>query len=481
MIYKSLINVKRAALVLLGLVAAVSLQGQIEDGSFLEENIIITDMDGNEHDVFAMLDSGKTVVLDLFAEWCGPCWSYHNSGALESLYHQYGPEGTDELMVIAVETDASTPASVLTGGAGSSYGWNWAAGTSYPLANQNIGGIFEQAYYPYIIRICPNRQIYEVGQSSASSIYSQVNTCVSAQGDVNPTIIDYIGATESCGAIDLVVRFQNLGHQTLESSNFDVYVDGDLEMTAEWSGSLAPYGIEEFELGVLDFNQDVQLEIATGADDEFPDSYTTMINFGGPPSTNEVTVRVTLDGDPEETSWKIFDALGTEVAAGGPYQSSQAGTTIFTTVNLELGCHQFVLSDEAGDGFNGGNYFLFDSESTVISGGGGAGWTVISASFEVTSLVGIDNATPAGRVDIYPNPSQGQINLDLSPTQAQVLEMRVIDMTGKTVYRRDLGALPSGLTRKTVDLRDLNPGVYFVEIHAPEGDLRLGDKIVITQ
>ncbi len=151
------------------------LNAQLPDGSAAPD-WVLTDIDGNTHHLYEYLDAGKTVFIDFFATWCGPCWNYHTSGAMEDLYDIYGPDGTDEVMVFAIEADASTPVSEIYN---SSLG-DWSAGTPYPIIDDGDGSInnaYNISYFPTIYGICPNRAITEVGQVSTAELYDFAQGC----------------------------------------------------------------------------------------------------------------------------------------------------------------------------------------------------------------------------------------------------------------------------------------------------------------
>ena len=83
---------------------------QLPNGS-LAPDWTLTDLNGTTHNLYSYLDSGYTVFIDFSAVWCGPCWSYHISGALENLYIDHGPTGypnvspnnTNDVMVFFIE------------------------------------------------------------------------------------------------------------------------------------------------------------------------------------------------------------------------------------------------------------------------------------------------------------------------------------------------------------------------------------------
>lgn len=199
------------------------LQAQLADGS-LAPDFTLTDINGQTHNLYSYLNQGKTVFLDFFATWCGPCWNYHNSGALEGLYEEYGPNGTGEVMVIAIEADNATTMADLYG-TGSNTQGNWVDGTAYPIINSaSQNGAYAIAYFPTIYGICPNRQVTEVGQQSTAGLYNFVQQCPSMTpgfAEWNVTNVSCIGGSN--------------GSITVEASG------GVIPLTYQWSnGSTGP-------------------------------------------------------------------------------------------------------------------------------------------------------------------------------------------------------------------------------------------------
>lgn len=162
-------------------VCTLESNAQLPDGS-IAPNFTFTDMNGNTQDLYTYLNSGKSVVIDIFATWCSPCWDYHTSGELENFYNQQGPSGTDKARVIGIEGDYKTPDSDLTGGGGSM--GNWLAGTPYPMCNPPSAAInptfynnYNVSYFPLMYLICTNKKTLLVDQYTASQLTQALGTC----------------------------------------------------------------------------------------------------------------------------------------------------------------------------------------------------------------------------------------------------------------------------------------------------------------
>ena len=90
----------------------------------------------------------------------------------------------------------------------------------------------------------------------------------------------------------------------------------------------------------------------------------------------DVTVSITFDNYPEETSWQITDG-GNVMASGGTYASSPDGSTLDVTQCLPDGCYTFTIFDSYGDGiccnYGSGSYTVTDEFGNVLASGASFG------------------------------------------------------------------------------------------------------------
>jgi len=150
-----------------------SLSAQLPDGS-IAPDFTVEDINGDVHSLYDYLDEGKSVILDFGATWCNPCWNYHNTGILESVYEDFGPGGSDQVMVFMVEADGDTSQDCIYGlptCIGGTTG-DWTAGVEYPILNppaaqaDDLASDYSIAFWPTLYGVAPNGEIYEVGQAS---------------------------------------------------------------------------------------------------------------------------------------------------------------------------------------------------------------------------------------------------------------------------------------------------------------------------
>lgn len=98
---------------------------------------VAKDINGKEYDIDAILKSGKSIMIDISAVWCGPCWGLHQSGALERLYKKFGPEGSNQIEIFWVGGDSKSTVDRIHGKGGNTHG-DWTKDSNgnpvpYPL------------------------------------------------------------------------------------------------------------------------------------------------------------------------------------------------------------------------------------------------------------------------------------------------------------------------------------------------------------
>jgi thiol-disulfide isomerase/thioredoxin len=464
---------------------------QLPNGS-IAPDWTATDLNGTEHNLYALLDSGYQVIIDFSATWCGPCWNYHTSGVLETLHELYGPDGTNELRVFFIEGDDSTTQADLEG-TGPATAGNWIAGTNYPIID-NGGDIFdayECTYFPTIYTICPNKILTQSGQGSVQAHETILNSasCTAASMPNDVLLMDYVGDMSTCGdnPASLAVRMMNQGLDTLTSCTIQIskllpFNQTEVLGSADWTGSLATYEFTTVSLidVVLDNSTIYVFDVISEDDNDGNNTTMGSVN-SSEESTNNLEIRLKTDMAPIELGWTLTDDLGNvvqEVLPGS--EMTQNLTEYLWDVTLpSLGCYKLTLYDAGGDGWIAGatsmagvGYLMVNSmdgevvvDEEVFFQSTDA-FTTVEFQFEAATVTAVQEEAAAVRAFLHPNPAADLATLTFSTSRGSVGWVDVFHVTGKHVMHCPLGQLAPGNHLQTLDLTRLEAGTYLVQLHA---------------
>ena len=495
---------------------STSASAQLPDLS-VAENFTVTDINGNTHNLYEYLDQGKTVFIDISAAWCGPCWGFHTSGKLESLWAEHGPAGqpgvsantTNDVMVLFLEGELTNTGAQITGTvANQSYSGytqgNWTTGTEYPIVDLSNGSILNDYninFFPTLYKICPNRILTQVSTSnSASQLYSLAQGCAPLPTlGYDPALLSYTGSTQSCdkGTLPITVRLQNMGNEPLTQVSIEAIFNGQSAGWYNWTGNLAKFGVTDVTIDEWFFpttNGPIFARIASPngntSNDQTPTETVEVSSVIS--TTNTVTVKITTDAFGSETTWKLKRSNGTTVAggSGGPYADQVANNQpvvgeypqpdkiVTLTAN---DCYSFEIYDSYGDGISGaygqGTYQVIDNNTNTIVAGGGFnnveitkfGWG-LTAVEEEAAIVGIK---------VFPNPSTGNFNLDLNLANKANVSITVTNAMGQVVYTENKQSIAAGQHIYNMDFSAFADGIYLVSVNA--GDKRYTQLVTLAK
>lgn len=459
--------------------AAISANAQLADGSTAPD-FTETDIYGTEHSLYAdYLDQGKPVLLNISATWCGPCWNYHNSHNLTYFYNAYGPEGSDEVMVLYVEGDEVNTNTASLYGTGPNTQGNWVEGTPYTFIESGaVANAYQITYFPTIYRICEDGTTNELNQLTALGLRDSFSDGCNTLAGVANHAMALSNVVYTCGDI-ITAKVKNLGNNNITSAVVNLKENGTVIATANYTGDVAQFSdaIVDFNEIDIDLNAQYSFEIeSVNGSDLYNDSFAVAdiesIVLAEEVEQVDLTVKVYTDNYPTEITWNIKDSSGSVIATGGPYAGNANGggadalSVITSTIQVEPSeCYSIELMDSYGDGWSyttathnpgvevleNGTQLVFVDAAVGFSNNAPL---VRDAAFSTASA--LDSETfESNNFAMYPNPSTGIINI--STTEA--VNVEVVDITGKTVHQAN--ALESNAS---LDLSALPKGVYLVKV-----------------
>jgi hypothetical protein len=481
-------------------VGAFGAKAQLADGSIAPDFTVTAyqtwlstaGQNGNgTYTLYDYLDQGYTVILDVSATWCGPCWNYHLGGALDDVYINHGPAGypgvaagtTDDVMVIWIEGDGATADATMLDGSGSIGNWVQPNATlgqiQFPMANPasatatQINNDYDIAFYPTVYKICPNRIVTELGQASAATIYSSVGNCPApASQPVDVSALTYEGEMVHCeGAYTPKVQIQNMGTSALTNATVTVTQGGNTVSTGTYTGSLATYGVATVNCTPIANFTGGALAVTvttTGDASATNNAVNATISSAVNAASQIVTVDITTDRYASETSWNIKNPAGAVVASGGGTWTDLGanGTTVRPTATANLNantCYTFEIIDSFGDGlccaYGNGSYTVKDATGAVLATGGEFGDIEVKA-FK-TGVLSVDELNTIA-LNVYPNPASDVVNISFEAANADYA-ISLMDLQGRVVSSQSL-TNAFGTQLISFSTESISKGSYIVSI-----------------
>ena len=280
--------------------------------------------------------------------------------------------------------------------------------------------------------------------------------------------------TQNCSGIQKPqLTIKNFGNETITFFDMCAY-DMHEDHRQSWHGTL-PSGqsvtvtMDEFVAAPCDALH-FYVVMPNGEGDQYmPDNFIHVDMEEVPEIDGYLKMQLKTGAHPENTRVEIIEIESGEIV--NSYTFDQA-SHVYTEelVLMNAGCYRIRVRDLAGEGMGNGFFQFKDSNNNVIMKGGGAAGQF---SYELSSEVQCDGTLSVNETErdlpmVYPNPTQGLINLNLGKGQWQV---QVFDITGHKVMEHQC---ESG---SSIDLSRHQKGLYL--LRAQNGVEEFIHKVVV--
>ncbi|RYD75291.1 MAG: T9SS type A sorting domain-containing protein [Sphingobacteriales bacterium] len=268
-----------------------------------------------------------------------------------------------------------------------------------------------------------------------------------------------------------IIRIKNTGSAMLTSLEIKYGMPGAEQSVYNWSGNLKFLETAEVNLGAFAWNGSgtfmVNIGKPNGGNDEYAPNNTFRTKVNLPPVMPEkFIIELKTNNNPDESSYTLKDASGKVIISR---DNLDANTTYKDTVSLTNGCYEFRLKDLGEDGLKwwantaqGSGTFRFKKieNGSVLKNFNTDFGAEIFYPFTVGKLVGVRDYIFESKTQfhIYPNPSSGQIHINLDFAERKTGILEITDITGRKIFSYHIkNTIAEGIE---ADLKHFPAGVY---------------------
>lgn len=478
---------------------------QLPDGADAP-NFTSKDLNGKSWTLYDILETGRTVIMDVSATWCGPCWSYHNSKALETVWEEHGPEGDGTMMVLFVEGDGATTTPCLYGPTncvGGTQG-NWVAGTPYPIFDDAaINNKYDVNYFPTVYMITPDKKVYENGQISAAAHWNiaknHIGNIAARSAKIN-NLVTNAYSSEFCTAQTAKPQatFLYTGTEHLTQATVELRWKGQTIQTKNYSTDMKAFEELQVKFDEMQITEPGLLEVmVTKMNDQAVDGG-GVASFEFKPAipaykAPKVRFQITTDNSGKDLYWQIEDDAKNILAKGGneavgingggqfPTGAPADPTAYanFKTISTDFdapasGCFTVRVVDGVGNGMVAGRWRLFNSDdlnNPFYTGIAGTWKVTDSHTFAEYQASGTNDVSAFAGVQVFPNPTNDLLNVDFNLNQSQEVNVFITNALGATVLNHTQQVFGVGENRETIPVASLPNGLYFINLKTDKGTL----------
>ncbi len=474
---------------------AFELTAQLTPGSSASD-FSATDISGIQHQLYAQLDSGKTVILHCFAASDSYAWEYYQQQTLEAFQALYGASGTDDVAIWRVECLSENSIAQLqgptsmTGNAATDTQGDWLSASSLPVIDDSVlTAEFALPYLPLLVVICPDRLVRFADLLSLGNLANLVfqTACPTAVSGFDPALVS-ASTSRVCGSssVDVNVVLKNLGTDTLFAVT--IGLDGAaLAQDIQWQGQLNPYQSDTLEIEGLEVLSDAFINCYISGENVNVNNDSLRLRADVGFSTQLVRLELAMDAYPDETSWEIRNDQDSVIYNGGGYEVDyQYINNVFMLPST--GCYSFYLNDTQGDGLFGSQYGGFDGfcklysmtdsatvEEELFFYDGSYNFSTINNTpgflqytFEAGSPLVVTNETMSGW-RVFPIPADDQLRIH-TPHNAKAYRCTLFDLAGRVVLQTEI---PQGDIDTELQVVSLPAGIYSLAIEMEHQYLRI--------